>query len=278
VTGYDDLEYRIVPGVAALGRIGYENIHYAAAPAATTAGVAWELGGRLNFGSDTDYLNFRYGKHEGTYGFSGAAHYQITPATLLTAEALHGLGSQQDQIANTLTQSSLDPFGSIVDQYNLPTAFVNPAFGIQNDVFRSKSYRINVTTAIGVNRLSLFGTYDQRISLSSLAAPSTSVGVHFGWSRDIRPDLTGNMAVGYSNVSNLTVTVNNNPSTATLINNTNTMTADLSLNYLFNESLTGSVAYNISYQTGAPSIANANAITVGNILTNRLIFALTKTF
>src|SRR5437764_10482868 len=70
VTGYDDLEYRIVPGVAALGRIGYENIHYAAAPAATTAGVAWELGGRLNFGSDTDYLNFRYGKHEGTYGFS----------------------------------------------------------------------------------------------------------------------------------------------------------------------------------------------------------------
>src|SRR5205814_115605 len=83
VTGYDDLEYRIAPGIAALGRIGYENIHYAAAPAATTVGVAWQVGGRLNFGSDTDYVSFRYGKQEGSYGFSGAAHYQITPATLL---------------------------------------------------------------------------------------------------------------------------------------------------------------------------------------------------
>ena len=61
------------------------------------------------------------------------------------------------------------------------------------------------------------------------------------------------MAVGFSNVNNLTVTpVTTIPSTATLINNTNTMTADLSLNYLFNESLTGSVAYSMSYQTGGP--------------------------
>jgi hypothetical protein len=56
------------------------------------------------------------------------------------------------------------------------------------------------------------------------------------------------------------------------------MNADLSLHYLFNETLTGSVAYNLIYQTGAPSISNANVVTVGNILTNRLIFALNKTF
>ena len=104
------------------------------------------------FGSDTDYAILRYGKQEGIYGFSGAVHYQITPATLLTAEALHGLGSQQDQIANTLTQSSLDPFG--IDRRSVRSAdgVCEPAFGIQNDVFRSKSYRINLTTTIGVNR------------------------------------------------------------------------------------------------------------------------------
>jgi uncharacterized protein (PEP-CTERM system associated) len=279
VTGYDDLEYRFAPGMAALGRLGYESIHYPLAPAATTVGVAWQVGGRLNFGSDTDYAIIHYGKQEGAYGFSGAARYQITPATLLTAAAAQGLGSQQDQVTNTLTQSSLDPYGRIVDQYNLPTAFVNPNFAIQNDVFRSKNYRVEVTTAIGVNRLSLFGTYDRRKSLSIATPPSTAVGLHFGWARDIRPDLTANLAAGFTNTENLTVTpATNVPTVSTLIRSTSTMTADLSLHYLFNETLTGSVAYSLIYQTGGPSISNANVVTVGDILTNRLIFALNKTF
>jgi hypothetical protein len=280
VTGYDDLEYRIAPWVAALGRIGYENIHYAAAPAATTVGVAWQLGGRLNLGSDTEYATIRYGKQEGIYGFSGAVHYQITPVTVLTAAASQGLGSQQDMITNVLAESRLDPYGAIVDQYNLPTAFVNPEFGIQNQVVRSKNFRANLVTGVGINRWSVFATYERRTTLSSSAPPSTSVGVNFSWSRDIRPDLTGTLAAGYSKVNNLTVTTVNNPGTSTLINSTDTMTANLSLNYLFNETLTGSVAYNLIYQTDAPSVANANSstITVGNILTNRLFFTLTKTF
>jgi hypothetical protein len=77
----------------------------------------------------------------------------------------------------------------------------------------------------------------------------------------------------------LTVTpATNVPTASTLISSTNTMNADLSLHYLFNETLTGSVAYSLIYQTRGPSISNANVVTVGNILTNRLIFALNKTF
>jgi uncharacterized protein (PEP-CTERM system associated) len=285
VTGYNDVEYLIVPGVSALGLIGYENIHYGVGTAATTVGVAWQVGGRLNLGSDTQYATIRYGKKEGNEGFTGAVHYDITPATILTAEASQARGSQQQQIANALTQSSLDLTGrGIINQNGLPTIFVNPAFSIQNTVFDSTNYSISIVSSIGVNRLSLFGTYTQRTTLGSLAGtsalPSTAVGVHFNWSRDIRPDLTGNLDVGYSTASNLTVSTANNPSTSTLINKSNAMNAALSLNYLFNETLTGSVAYNLSYQTNAPSFANASAttITVGNILTNQLIFALTKTF
>jgi hypothetical protein len=99
--------------------------------------------------------------------------------------------------------------------------------------------------------------------------------------REIRPDLTGNLSAGFSTVKNATVTTVStaaNPSTSTLIPSTNTITANLSLNYLFNETLTGSVAYSLIYQTGGPSISNANVVTVGNILTNRLVFALNKTF
>jgi len=72
--------------------------------------------------------------------------------------------------------------------------------------------------------------------------------------------------------------VSSAPVTTTLIDNTNTATADLNLQYLFNETLTGSATYSLVYQTNGPSISSANVVTVGNILTNRLIFSLTKTF
>ena len=278
-TAYNDIEYRFTSGVAALGRLGYENIRYRDAPDATTAGIAWQIGGRLNFGNDTDYATLRYGKQEGIYGFSGAAHYQITPATALTMAGGNSLGSLQDLATNTLTQSSLDPYGRIVDQFGLPTAFVNPSFSLLNDVVRSKSYRVDLTTTIGVNRLSLFGTFDRRTSLGTTAPPSPSIGVHFLWAREVRPDLTANFAVGFVNTKNLAVMpVSSAPVTTTLIDNTNTATADLNLQYLFNETLTGSATYSLVYQTNGPSISSANVVTVGNILTNRLIFSLTKTF
>ena len=105
-----------------------------------------------------------------------------------------------------------------------------------------------------------------------------SIGVRFDWSRDIRPNLSGRAAIGYTNISNLAVFPTNNLNVVTVINNTDTLSGDLSVNYLFTETLTGSIVYNVLYQLGGPSITAANTVNVGNILTNRLTFLLTKTF
>jgi hypothetical protein len=276
VTGYDDLEYRFAPAVAALGRIGYENIHYPSLSVPSTVGILWQVGGRLDFGPDNQYAVLRYGKQEGIYGFSGSLRYEITPTTVLTAEASQGLGSQQEDAQNALTGSTLDVYGRIVDQYNLPTAFVNPEFALQNAVFRERQYRAGITTSIGVNRFFLFASYDHRSQLGSTAAPSTSIGGNFTWSRDIRPDLNGAMSLGFANVSNLTlVSATPLPTLTTFSSNGNTATASLGLNYLFTATLTGSVTYSFIYQTG---VSGSGLNRAGDVLTNRLEFSLTKSF
>jgi uncharacterized protein (PEP-CTERM system associated) len=275
VSGYDDLEYRLAPTVAALGRIGYENIHYPSLSVPSTVGILWQVGGRLDFGPDNQYAIVRYGKQEGIYGFSGSLRYEITPTTVLTAEASQGLGSQQEETQNALTGSTLDVYGRIVDQYNLPTAFVNPEFALQNSVFRARQYRAGITTAIGVNRFFLFASYDHRSYLGSIAPPSTSIGGNFTWSRDIRPDLNGTMSLGFANLSNLTLVSATLPTLTTFSSNGNTATASIGLNYLFTPTLTGSVTYSFIYQTG---VAASSATRAGDVLTNRLDFALTKSF
>ena len=283
LTAYDDVQYRIIDAIAALGRIGYEDINYPSTPGASTVGPAWQIGSRVDFGPDGDYAVLRYGKQERIYGLSGALRLQITPSMVVTASASRGLSSEQEDIANTLSSSSLEPSGALVDQLGLPTALVNPEFSLANGVFREKTYRLGVTETIDVNTFSLFASYDQRSTLATtLGVPpppaSKAISVNFGWTRDIRPGLSASFSVGYGTVSNLNVATASNPTNVTTIGNTSTANGALAVNYVFNETLTGSVAYTAVYQTGAPTVTGGNTITTGNILTNRLSFILSKTF
>src|SRR5205823_14029081 len=107
LTIYDDLQYRIRPNISALGRIGFEDINYPAVPSGSFTGVAWQIGGRLDFRADTDYAILRYGKQEGIYGYSSSVRYQITPATVVTAAVSQGIESQQQLIQSNLTDSRL---------------------------------------------------------------------------------------------------------------------------------------------------------------------------
>jgi hypothetical protein len=279
VTAYDDVEYRITSTVSALGRFGYENIRYPFAPSATASGLLWQAGGRLALGPGAQYLSLRYGLEEGIYGATGSLRYEITPATVLTAEATQGVGSQQTAFGNTLAGSSLDAYGQLVDQYNLPTAFFNPEFGLQNNVFRTYLYSAGVTTMVGANHFFLFSVYDHQVSLAFMQPPTTSISTNFGWSREIRPDLTALASVGFANVTNQTLVTSTAPTAVTTVPHQNTATVSLSLNYLFSETLTGSMVYSLYYQANPATFGSTSTGTgTGNVVTNQLLFLLTKHF
>jgi uncharacterized protein (PEP-CTERM system associated) len=277
-TAYDDAEYRFTPAIAALARLGYENIHYPAVPLATTNGVLWSVGGRVALGPGDQYAIVNYGKQQGIYGLTGAVRYEVTPTTVLTASATKGTQSPQELLNNTLQSSNLDAYGRIVDQYNLPTAFANPEFALQNDVFRQREYRVGASTVIDVNRIFFFAFYTSRTSLSSASPPSKSLGANLTWSRDLHEDLTGSLSLGYAHVSHLTLFNLIGPGPTTLTLNGDTASTSLGLSYLFSPTLTGSATYYFTYQTGVSGASGPPASKLNNVLVNRLEFLLTKSF
>jgi hypothetical protein len=290
-SGFTDLEYRIMPQAAALARVGYQNQQYPFARAATFVGATWLIGGAIGtygYGSGPGYLALEYGRQQGVYGFTGSARYNITPTMLFTASLIQGISSSGQDIGSTLATSTLDPFGSIVDEYSgLPVTFYSPGVGLTNNPYRQHVLNLGVSDAIGVNNYSLYGYYaNQQLltptilapvtplisapTISSISAPTRSIGVNFTWNRSVRPDLNGYASLGYFNSSNVIATTGGTP-----VSTQNTITAYLGVNYTLAQNLTGSILYNFSYQTnGAGGAAGRNA----DVVVNQLTFQLSKAF
>jgi len=282
-SGFTDFEYRIAPQAAALARVGYQSIQYPFAPAATFVGPTWLVGGAIGtYGSGPGgpgYLSLEYGRQQGVLGFTGSARYNITPTMLFTASLVQGLGSPGQDIGSTLATSTLDPYGSIVDQYSgLPVAFYSPGVGLTNNAYRQHLLNFGLSDAIGLNNYSLYGYLANQQSLTplisapttSISAPTKSIGVNFTWSRNVRPDLNGYASLGYFNSSNAITTIGAAPA-GTL----NTVTAYLGVNYSFAQNLTGSILYSFSYQSnGAGGAAGRSS----DVVVNQLTFQLSKTF
>ena len=277
-SAFNDLEYRITPQVAALARVGYQNIQYPFAPTATFVGPTWLIGGALGtyangtYGSGPGYLTLQYGRQQGVYGFTGSAQYNITPTMLFTANLSQGIFGQSQYLASTIATATLDPYGAIVDEYSgLPTAFYNPGLGLTNNVYRQHLLNFGLTETIGRDRYTLYGTASNYQSLTPpVTTPTKTYGINLVWYRDIRPDLNGNASLGYYNSSNVITTLGAAP-----VSNLNTLTAHLGINYLFSQNLTGSILYSFSYQP------NGFGGTTGrgeDVVVNQLTFQLSKTF
>jgi hypothetical protein len=285
-SGFTDLEYRILPQAAALARVGYQSIQYPFAPAATFVGPTWLIGGAIGtygigtYGSGPGYLSLEYGRQQGVYGFTGSARYNITPTMLFTASLVQGVSSPGQDIGSTLATSTLDPYGSIVDEYSgLPVAFYSPGLGLTNNPYRQHLLNFGVTDTIGLNSYSLYGYLANQQSLtpttpaptiSSISAPTKSIGVNFTWGRNVRPDLNGSASLGYFNSSNVITTMGQTP-----VSTQNTITANLGVNYSLAQNLTGSILYSFSYQTNGVGGAVGRG---ADVVVNQLTFQLSKTF
>jgi len=294
-SAFTDFEYRIAPQAAALARVGYQNIQYPNAPAATFVGPTWLIGGAIGtysigaYGSGPGYVALEYGRQQGVYGFTGSARYNITPTMLFTANLSQGVSSPAQDIGSTLATSTLNPYGSIVDVYSgLPVTFYSSGLGLTNNPYRQHLLNFGVTETIGLNNYSLYGYLANQQSLAPLVpvpttpvtappttpvtAPTKSVGVNLSWNRAMRPDLNGYASLGYFNSSNVITTTG-----ATPVSAQNTLTAYIGVNYSLAQNLTGSIFYSFYYQPNG----NVFSGTVGrgaDVVVNQLTFQLSKSF
>ncbi|MGH7046129.1 MAG: hypothetical protein ACREE2_07030 [Stellaceae bacterium] len=271
-SSYDDLQYQITPDIAALGRIGYQNIRYPFAPDATFAGPTWLVGGRLGLGGNYGFFSLEYGVQQGVYGFTGSALYQVTPTITVQASLVQGISSPAEFLQTSLANSTLSPNGAIVDQsLGLPTSFYLPGSGLSNTVYREHLFNAQITDSIGPNSYGIYGYYTNQTPLTPPTTGATkSAGASLSWTRDIRPNLNGTASVGYSNTSNAV-----SPITLTTVSSINTMSANLGVNYLFARALTGSLLYTFAYEPNGATVLSGHS---GDVVVNALQLQLTKAF
>jgi hypothetical protein len=271
-SAYNDVAYQIKSNISALGRVGYQNIQYPQAPAATFTGPTWLAGGRLGSPADYGYVSLEYGRVQGVYGFTGSANYQVTPTITVQAYLVQGINSPAQSLQTSLASATLSPSGAIVDQFTgLPTTFYNPGVGLTNNVYRQHTYNVGASDQIGRNTYSIYATYVSAQSLlPPITAPTDSAGASLTWARDIRPSLNGSASVSYSRSTNV-VTINS----PTPVNNTSVVTANIGVNYSFARQLTGSLIYTFSYQPNGGTIVSGR---MGDVLVNSLQLFLTKAF
>jgi hypothetical protein len=280
VSGYNDFQYNFTPTIAALGRAGYQNQRYPGSPAATFAGATWLAGGRVGtVGPDQPaYVALQYGKQQGVYGFTGSSQVNITPSMVFSANLVQGVSSQGQLFASNLSNSTLTLSGSIVNQSTgLPTTFFSPGLGLSNSVFRQHLFNAGLTDALPPNYYSLFAFYNEQQQLSTTAAaPTKSLGVNFGYSRDIRPDVSGSASLGFVNSVNSPTVV---PGTTTVnfsqTTSFDSVNATLGLNYVLARTVTLSIVYSLSYTTNGTVLSGGRN---GDVFANQLQFLLSKTF
>lgn len=280
VSGYNDFQYNFTPTIAALGRAGYQNQRYPGSPAATFAGATWLAGGRVGtVGPDQPaYVALQYGKQQGVYGFTGSSQVNITPSMVFSANLVQGVSSQGQLFASNLSNSTLTLSGSIVNQSTgLPTTFFSPGLGLSNSVFRQHLFNAGLTDALPPNYYSLFAFYNEQQQLSTTAAaPTKSLGVNFGYSRDIRPDVSGSASLGFVNsVNSPTVVPGTNTVNFSQTTSFDSVNATLGLNYVLARTLTLSIVYSFSYQTNGTVLSGGRN---GDVFANQLQFLLSKTF
>ena len=279
VSAFNDFQYNFTPTIAALGRAGYQNLRYPGSPAATFSGLTWLAGGRLGtVGPDQPaYVAVQYGRQQGAFGITGSSQVNITPTIVFSANAVQGVSSQGQFFASNLGTSTLSPSGGIVNQSTgLPIALSSPGLGISNNVYRQQLYTAGLTDALPPNNYSLYGSYLEAQPLSTGGVPTKSLGINFGYSRDIRPDISGSASVGFFNSVNSPTVV---PGTTTVNfsqrSNFNTVTATAGLNYVLGRTLTGSIVYTFSYNTNGTVLAGGRN---GDVFANQLSLLLSKTF
>src|SRR6266851_1414048 len=255
IRSFGDVQYRFTPVFAAVGRVGFEDLRYPRGRLAFNEPI-FQLGGQMTTALGGAVL--RFGRQDGFYGFDGALRFQITPALAVLASHQHSLGSSTESVLTNLNNSSLDPYGTMVDSSTaLPLGLANPEFSATTDLFRYQQSRVALELDSGrTDSFRLFAFLDHRVSLAGRSSSDTGKGLSFSWFRTLTPDLTSTVALGYA--------------TRVAGGGTKTATVDLALNYNMTDTLSGAVHYELT--------DSESHISASSFLTNVFVISLRKSF
>ena len=251
--------YSVTPRLAALTTIGHEQLSFGGFPPTHIDGVVYGIGARFTPDPDSTIV-LSYGRRNGITAPYATILYDITPRTTLSASYTAGLSTVNQEIANSLALSDVNQSGQAVDLRTLlPLVISNPTLGLQNGLFRNKQLTVSLKTDLERDHITLSFNRSE-MNLVSQSIPGSGVSesssqVNLGWTREINPRTTGNLGIGYATIAFAA------PANA----QEEIFTANVSMNYQFTPSLTGTATYNFLNRTSPQPLfqLKSNIVMVG---------------
>lgn len=191
-----EARYAILPTVALLAEIGYENLEYAGTNPGRIDGAIWSVGTRLTPSPDSTII-LRYGRRDGFNSLSVNAGMAIGGRTDLYVAYSESLTTTLGRAQDLLSTTTLDALGNPVDsQTGAPVILVNPFFDASNGLFRTRNANVTLSQTWPRDVLSISATWQDRTPVSSAsaqgAAATAQTGgyITFTWVHDLAPRTT----------------------------------------------------------------------------------------
>ena len=233
----DQLSYAVTHAITIFVSAGYERIHYTGGSFQDINDGTWSIGGTFAPNPDSA-ITLSYGHQQGDTAFSADAHYALTARTFLSLSYSNTLGTQLENLRTQLNSGAVNGNGALVNAQTGGQLFAaNNALGVQPGLFRFNTLNAGVTTTLDRDQFNLAFVWSTQTGVGggtlnngSTAAKTASLQ----WVRQLRPDLSFSAIVSYS----VQTPINGTPG-----GNTHSIAASTALQYIFSDTLSGTVRY-----------------------------------
>lgn len=267
--------YIVNSKVSLLGGVGLEDIEDTDLDS-QPSGLTWNAGFALRPSSRTS-ARLTYGKRDGTDSFDFEGSHQLSTRTSITASYSESIETSQQQTIGDLSflvpitpaaaaALGFPPGTTLVDLRTgapLTTAqgldIQNGAFGLEEDTFRQKSFRLNLS---GSRRRNTFngGLFWEEREFEFTDRVESAYGGNFGMSRTLSQRLNGNFSFAYTHTDNGDLVERSEDE----------ISGSTGLSYQVRNDIRANLTYSLTFRkvNNSPEDLMENAVTLG----------LTKTF
>jgi uncharacterized protein (PEP-CTERM system associated) len=249
-----NVTYILSSKVSLLGGVGYEDIEDTDLDS-QPSGLTWNAGIALQPSPRTS-ARLTYGKRDGENSFDFEASHRLSSRTEITASYSESIETSQRQFANDF--SNLFPIGGGQAIDLTSGAIVNlaslEAFGLEEDTFRQRVFRLNIS---GSRRRNTFGGglfYEER-EFEFTDRIEKAYGGNLSLSRQLSNRLNGNINLSYTHTDSGDV----NQRVEDEIN------ASTGVSYQVRNDLRANLTYNLTFNkvNNAPDDLIENSVTLG---------------
>ena len=272
-----------------LAGFGYQDLFYSGTPAYRLNAGTYNVGFRWAPSPDTNFT-ILYGRHDGSNQVEFDGELAPTARSRFVTSYTTGITSDLQQNQSFLNNTTVAA-GGLVTATNTGAPVLNSGFnGVQNGVYRLTRFSASLSLLQERNSYSVFASNEVRTALTStptlfnnaIIPAGTNTNTTFGgvsWQHDLSPNTTLVASGQYG--------VTNNTGQFVGIGNQSTTTFQLTavLSHQFTETLSGTLRYTFTDQTGnsvgtqfGNQINTFNGFNTGSYSENSVLLGLRKSF